>query len=135
MLCDFYKMDKNIEQRICLKFCVANGISCAELLKMLKKAYSDSYLSKTQAYEWYKAFKEGREVIEDLLRSGRQSRSKIKLLLTVFFDYRDCPLGISSGGANSQQTILSRHYEAFERECSPEKAWFVEEQFMDFASR
>ena len=46
-----FPMDKNIEQRICLKFCIANGISCAESLKMLKKAYGESTLSKTR--EWY----------------------------------------------------------------------------------
>ena len=43
-----FPMDKNIEQRICLKFCIANGISCAESLKMLQKAYGQSPLSKTR---------------------------------------------------------------------------------------
>ncbi|KOC60647.1 Putative uncharacterized protein FLJ37770 [Habropoda laboriosa] len=33
----------------------------------------DFFLSKTQAYEWYKAFKEGREEVQDLPRSGRPS--------------------------------------------------------------
>ena len=50
-------MDKNIEQRIYLKFCIANGILCAESLKMLQRAYGVSTLSKTPAYEWYSAFK------------------------------------------------------------------------------
>ena len=27
---EIFPMDKNIEQRICLKFCIENGISCAE---------------------------------------------------------------------------------------------------------
>ena len=31
-------MDKNNEQRSCLKFCIANGISCAESLKISQKA-------------------------------------------------------------------------------------------------
>ena len=44
-------MDKNFEQKVCLKFCVANKISCAESLKMLQKAYSESVLLKTRAYE------------------------------------------------------------------------------------
>lgn len=70
-----FKMNTNIEQRVCLKFCVANGISCAESLKLLEKAYGKSALSKTRAYEWYKTFKEGREVVEDLSRSGRPSTS------------------------------------------------------------
>jgi len=69
-----FTMDKNIEQRIYLKFCIANGISCAESLKMLEKVYGESTLSKTRAYE-YSAFKSGRDVVEDLPRSGRPSTS------------------------------------------------------------
>jgi hypothetical protein len=46
-------MDKHIEQRMCLKFCIANGISCSVSLKMLQKAYDESTLSNTRAYEWY----------------------------------------------------------------------------------
>jgi len=68
-------MEKIVEQKVCLKFCVANEISCADALKMLKKAYGDSTMSKTRAYEWFSAFKEGREVLEDLPRSGRPSTS------------------------------------------------------------
>ncbi|XP_045498234.1 protein GVQW3-like [Colias croceus] len=68
-------MDKNIQQRVRLKFYIANGISCSETLKMLQKAYGESTLSKTRAYKWYKAFKNGRDVMEDLQRSGRPSTS------------------------------------------------------------
>ena len=57
-----FPMDKNIEQRICFKFCIANGILCAESLKILQKAYGESTLSKTRAH----AFKSGRDVVEDL---------------------------------------------------------------------
>ena len=64
-----FPMDKNIEQRICLKFCIANGISCAESLKMLQKAYRKSTLSKTRAYEWYSALKSGRDVLRRELES------------------------------------------------------------------
>lgn len=72
-------MDKNIEQRICLKFCIANGIPCAKSLKMLQKAYGESTLSKTRAYEWYRAFKSGRDVVENLPRSGRPSTSSTEV--------------------------------------------------------
>ena len=41
-----FPMDKNNEQRICLKFCIANGILCAELLKMLQKAYKNRLYQK-----------------------------------------------------------------------------------------
>ena len=68
-------MDKNIVQRICLKFCIASGI----LLKMLQKAYGESTLWKTRAYEWYSAFKSGRDVVEDLPRFGRPSTSSTEV--------------------------------------------------------
>ena len=72
-------MDNNIEQRICLKFYIANGISCAESLKMLQKSYGESTLSKTRAYEWYSAFKSGRDMVEDLPRFGRPSTSSTEV--------------------------------------------------------
>ena len=42
-------------------FCITNGVSCAESMKMLQKAYSESTLSKTRAYEWYSASKSGQD--------------------------------------------------------------------------
>lgn len=44
-------MDKIVEQRVCLKFCVLNEMSCADALKLLQKAYGNSSISETQAYE------------------------------------------------------------------------------------
>ena len=72
-------MGKNIEQRICLKLCIANGISYAESLKMLEKVYREPTLSKTRASKWYSAFKSGRDVVEDLPRSGRPSTSSTEV--------------------------------------------------------
>ena len=65
-------MEKLVEQRVCLTFCVSSKILCAE---MLQKTYGESCMSKTQAYEWYKGFKESREVVGDLPRFGRPSTS------------------------------------------------------------
>ena len=72
-------IDKNIEERICLKFCIANEILCVESLKMLQKAYSESTLSKTRACEWYSALKSDRDVVKDLPRSGRPSTSSTEV--------------------------------------------------------
>ena len=72
-------MDKNIEQRICLNFCIANGIACAESLKILQKVYGESTLLKTRAYEWYSAFKSGQDMVEDLPRLGRPSTSSAEV--------------------------------------------------------
>ena len=38
---------------------------------MLKVAFGDQALNKTQVFEWYKRFREGRETLEDDPRSGR----------------------------------------------------------------
>ena len=46
---------------------------------MLQKAYGESTLSKTRAYEWYSAFKSGRDVVEDLPRSGQPSASSTEV--------------------------------------------------------
>ena len=74
-----FPTDKNNEQRICLKCCISNGISCAESLEMLQKAYSESTLSKTRAYEWYSAFKCGQDVVKDLPRSDQPSVSSTEV--------------------------------------------------------
>ncbi|KOC59845.1 Putative uncharacterized protein FLJ37770 [Habropoda laboriosa] len=50
---------------------LTNGIR--HLKRAEKKACGESCLSKTQTYEWYKAFKEGREEIQDLPRFSRPS--------------------------------------------------------------
>ncbi|XP_039966063.1 protein GVQW3-like [Bactrocera tryoni] len=42
---------------------------------MLQKSFGESALSKTHPYEWYKAFKKGRETVGDMPRSGRASTS------------------------------------------------------------
>ena len=46
---------------------------------MLQKAYAESTLKKGLAYEWYSAFKSGRDVVEDLPRSGRPSTSSTEV--------------------------------------------------------
>lgn len=66
-------MDKTVEQRVCLKFCVLNGITCSNAYEMLLKAYGDDTLSRTSVFRWYKGFKDGREVVDDLPRPGRPS--------------------------------------------------------------
>lgn len=68
-------MEKSIEQRVCLRFCAANGIICTDAFKMLEKSFGDSIMSKSRAFQWYRAFKEGREVVDDLPRPGRPTSS------------------------------------------------------------
>lgn len=66
---------EKMDQRICIKFCVKNGIKCSETLEMLTVAYGECTLSKKNVYKWYKLFQEGRENVEDEARPGRPSTS------------------------------------------------------------
>jgi len=67
--------NKNMYQRIYIKFCHKNGIKYSEVLKMLNVAFGESTVSQRRVYEWYKRFKDGREDIEDDERPGRPNTS------------------------------------------------------------
>jgi transposase len=45
--------------------------SATETFASLTEAYGDAILSRTMVFKWHKAFKEGRENVEDDPRSGR----------------------------------------------------------------
>ena len=60
------------EQRICVKI----GKSVTETFEMLKIAFGEEAMCRTQTYEWRKRFKEGRTSVDDDPRSGRPSTSK-----------------------------------------------------------
>ena len=61
-------MKKKIEQQVFLKFYVSNGITATESLEMLQKCFAESTLSRTQVYQWHKAFS---EVVKNLLDNLR----------------------------------------------------------------
>ena len=63
-----FAMQENIEQRHVIKFCVKLNKSATA---SLTEAYGDATLSRNIVFKWYKAFKEGRENVEDDPRSGR----------------------------------------------------------------
>ena len=64
-----------MDQRICIKFCVKNGIKCSKTLEMLKVAYGEFTVSQKSVYKWYKLFTESREEVNDDARPGRPSAS------------------------------------------------------------
>ena len=53
------------EQHVCMKFCFKLGKTFLETSEMLKQAFWDETISRTQTCEWYKCFKEGRTSVED----------------------------------------------------------------------
>ncbi|KAG5308728.1 MOS1T transposase, partial [Pseudoatta argentina] len=64
-----------MDQRICIKFYVKNKIKCAEAFRMLTVAYGEATLDRSNIYQWYKMFSEGREDVNDEERAGRPSTS------------------------------------------------------------
>ena len=63
--------DKNLEQRINIKFCVKIGKSASETLAPLTVAYGEYAMKKSSVFEWHRRFKEGREDVQDDPRSGQ----------------------------------------------------------------
>ena len=61
-----------------LKFCVSNEIMSTEMLNIFQKCFGKSSLSRTQVFEWRKAFSAGREVIESLPLLMTRMSTKLK---------------------------------------------------------
>lgn len=80
------KMQRLIEQRYSIKFCVKLGKSATETNDMIKLAYKDEAMSRTRVFEWYSQFKNGREEVEDEQRAGRPSTSKTEDNVTKIRD-------------------------------------------------
>ena len=66
-----FAMQENIEQRYAIKFCVKLNKPATETFASLTEVYGDATLSRTMVFNWHKAFKMGRENVEDDHRSGR----------------------------------------------------------------
>ncbi|KAJ8954558.1 hypothetical protein NQ318_000792 [Aromia moschata] len=68
-------MQRSLEQRMAIEFCVKLEKSAAETIPMLKKAFGVDCLSDRQIFRWHKAFAEGRDDVNDENRAGRPSTS------------------------------------------------------------
>ncbi|XP_039314693.1 protein GVQW3-like [Solenopsis invicta] len=80
-------MDRTVEQRYAIKFCVKLGKSATETLPLIQQAFGSDCLSKSQVFRWHKSFKEGQEEVTDEPRIGRPSTSRIDENVTRV---RDC---------------------------------------------
>lgn len=69
-------MQRLLEQRCSIKFCVKLKKTGMETFKMIKEAYKEDAMSRAMVFMWHKRFKDGREDVEDDERSGRPSTSR-----------------------------------------------------------
>jgi len=69
-------MCESTEQRICIKFCVKIGNSAMETYQLLQQAYGEDAMGRTQVFDWFRRFKEGRTSVESDPRSERLSTSR-----------------------------------------------------------
>ncbi|KYN40227.1 hypothetical protein ALC56_05172 [Trachymyrmex septentrionalis] len=54
-------MQRSLEQRYAIKFCVKLGKSATETLDMIKQAYPDVALARSGVFRWHQAFLESRK--------------------------------------------------------------------------
>ena len=65
-------MCERTEQRICIKLCFKIGKTATETYQLLQQAYGEDAMGRTQVFDWFRRFKEG--------------RSNTKVMLLAFFD-------------------------------------------------
>ncbi|XP_054715265.1 protein GVQW3-like [Uloborus diversus] len=68
-------MERTIEQRLNIKFCVKLKKTPTETLQIINEVYGEEALSRTQVFQWHKNFREGRDDVHDEQRAGRPSTS------------------------------------------------------------
>ena len=87
--------------RICIKFCFKIEKTATETYQLLQQAYGEGAMGRTQVFDWFRRFKEG--------------RSKTKVMLLAFFDSEGI---VHHEYAPDRQTINKEFYmEVLRRLC------------------
>ena len=63
------------EQRACIKFCFKLGTTVTECYQMLKTAFGEQAMGRSQTFHWFSRFNAGRTSIDDDESSGRTGSS------------------------------------------------------------
>ena len=71
-----FTMCGSTEQSICIKFCFKIGKPATETYHLLQQAFGEDAMGRTQMFDLFRRFKEGRTSVESNLRSGRPSTSR-----------------------------------------------------------
>ena len=70
------KMTEQVEQQICIKFCIKLEHSSSETIWMIQKSFRDDTMSAVQIKVWHTRFKSGRQSAESDPRSERPATSR-----------------------------------------------------------
>jgi hypothetical protein len=65
--------------RVAIKFCFKAGLSATETLVLVQKAYGNEALNRSNVFRWYSRFRDGRELVEDDERGGRQKSTRTEV--------------------------------------------------------
>ena len=63
-------VDVQQEQRIIIKFLVAEGVGSAEIHRRLSAVFKSDTLSRSRVFEWCARFRNGRQSVGDDVRTG-----------------------------------------------------------------
>ena len=55
-----FKMCGSTEQHICIKFCFEIGKTTMQTYQLLQQTYAEVAMGRTQVFDWFRRFKEGR---------------------------------------------------------------------------
>jgi len=77
-------MDSGNEKRVAIKFCFKAGLSATETLVLVKNAYGNEALKRSNVFRWYFRFRDGRGLVEDDERGGRPKSTRTEVnIVTV----------------------------------------------------
>ena len=71
-----FRIIEQVEQRICVRFCIKLEHASSETILMIENAFRDDAVSAAQIKVWHRCCKDGREPVERDPRSGRPATSK-----------------------------------------------------------
>ena len=104
-----FTMCGSTEQSICIKFCFKIGKPATETYHLLQQAFGEDAMGRTQMFDLFRRFKEGRTSVESDLHSGRPStlgnKEMIAKVRTVIHNNRsltvqeiadDCGISVGS---------------------------------------
>jgi hypothetical protein len=76
-------MDGGNEQRVAIKFYLKAGLSAAETLVLVQKAYGNEAMNRSNVFNWYSRFQDGRELVEEDERGGHPKWTRTEVNAAV----------------------------------------------------